>query len=481
MKGKLRKATFAVLIFILFGFVNVRAAEMSNEFKKVFPDGKMTIKSIVPRNESEAWSIVYEDKIMLLDDFYLFYDSWNSTFTKADVCYGCSPGERDGEIHQITFEYVFDPKIKGIVDGYMKKIPEGKNSFAVKDLEIINYWVNNGTNYINYSGEFKSYIDNKNFSIDLRAGGGGHFTDSGFGVAKFGYDNTTYYINNWMGFTVQQIIYVPDNTTLTKEALMNAAQLRIDNYVGKNKVKLEYVGLIEDYVQDYINGLNLDDPQDQMYYDYFIENYENEDGEYYFLNNAAGDFYYKAIVGDREYDIIIVRSTKDMVTAKYITSDLGSDVTISSTNGLIPLDTLINVNKLTSGTEYDKIKKILNFASGEMFDLKLYSSSLESYVTKLDDGTFEVRIPLLETYKGKNLVVYYVDEEGKITEYTVLNKDGFAVFNTNHFSIYTLAEKGESNPKTYDGIIPFLLIGTLSFAGVISLGIYLKKYKKLFR
>lgn len=82
-----------------------------------------------------------------------------------------------------------------------------------------------------------------------------------------------------------------------------------------------------------------------------------------------------------------------------------------------------------------------------MFDIKLYSESTNKYVTKLENGTFEVKIPLDPKFEGKNLVVYYTDEAGKVTEYTVTVKDGYATFTTNHFSIYTLAVKTNNNTK----------------------------------
>ena len=60
---------------------------------------------------------------------------------------------------------------------------------------------------------------------------------------------------------------------------------------------------------------------------------------------------------------------------------------------------------------------------------------------ELEDGSFEVRIPLSEKLKGKDLVAYYVDDNGNKEEHEVTIKEGYAVFNTNHFSTYTLAEK----------------------------------------
>ena len=43
-----------------------------------------------------------------------------------------------------------------------------------------------------------------------------------------------------------------------------------------------------------------------------------------------------------------------------------------------------------------------------MYDLKLFSKSLDNYVSKLVNGSFEVKIPIKDEYKNKNLVAYYV-------------------------------------------------------------------------
>ena len=54
---------------------------------------------------------------------------------------------------------------------------------------------------------------------------------------------------------------------------------------------------------------------------------------------------------------------------------------------------------------------------------------------------FEVSIPISsDSLKSKDLMAYYVDADGKVTKYPAVIKEGCAVFETNHFSIYTIAE-----------------------------------------
>jgi len=183
---------------------------------------------------------------------------------------------------------------------------------------------------------------------------------------------------------------------------------------------------------------------------YYIDQIENEDGDKYFLKEAAGDNYFTATVGDFVYNFIVIKDTEKMITPTVKTSDVKTDVTISTLNPSLPLDTTISVNRLTSGEEYEKIIKILGVNNSETFDLTLYSGSLDKNITKLDNGKFEVKIPISKAFEGKTLVVYYVDENEKVTEYEVTVKDGYAIFTTDHFSIYTLAEKKADDEQEKD-------------------------------
>ena len=170
--------------------------------------------------------------------------------------------------------------------------------------------------------------------------------------------------------------------------------------------------------------------------------------------------------------IIPVKDSTKITSPKFQSNDVNSDVSIS-TNAFIPLDTLISVAKLTSGEEYDKIVKVLNATNLDMFDLKLFSKSSGDYITALSDGTFEVKLPIKDELKGKDLMVYYVDEENKVKDYnvTITSDNKYAIFNTDHFSIYTLAEKNtnkkvEDNPNTYDGITNSVFLGFICLIGL---------------
>lgn len=190
-----------------------------------------------------------------------------------------------------------------------------------------------------------------------------------------------------------------------------------------------------------------------------------------FLDDVIDDTYVVSIGDDFEFTFFVEKNSKKVYDSdlSFKSNDVSSGISVSTQNNLIPLDTLIKVAKLTSGEEYERIIKILNETNVEMFDLKLFSKSIDDYITKLDNGDFEVRIPISEELKGKNLVAYYVDDKDNIEAHEVKIEDDYAVFTTNHFSIYSLAEAKEEEkvPNTIDNIytsVALLFVSALGFA-----------------
>lgn len=219
-------------------------------------------------------------------------------------------------------------------------------------------------------------------------------------------------------------------------------------------------------------------------YDFYVDYFEVTGVEHYFI----------ATINDVEHNFIIVPDSDKMVTPSYESSDLRTDVTVSAQGASFPLDTLIEVEHLTSGAEYDKLIKVLGVKDNATFDIKLHSNSIDGYITKLDNGKFGVKIPVPDNFKGKDLIAYYVDANDKVIEYKVTVDKGYAVFETDHFSIYTLAEanadsntndnegnagsnsnnneeNGDTNIKdTGDNVVLWMCIGFMLMGGVVLCG-----------
>jgi len=394
-----------------------------------------------------------------------------------------------------------------------------------------------------YSGELKRLFDYKNIQVfaDGRAGGNDKFITSNMGFGSFQNNGIIYKMVPVLGATAEHVIYIDENVGNTQEEIITAVQKRIDDYFGKGKVTIEFAGegIYDLYMDEYEYEIeywqeqyDLLKPQfdkaeadvqlycdttlqdfDQnicnskqqiwsdlfpqvtsaesnleyahIYKESFIEAWNEEDGEYEFLKDAYNDWFFFAHMqfGDLMYSpfFVVKKDSSKMVEPFIKTVDSTTNVEIN-TNANLPLDTTIQANKLTSGTEYEKILEILNLTDNVTFDLKLYSNSIDKYITELEDGTFEVKIPIPENFKGKNLVVYYVNKDGEKETYAVETKDGYAVFKTNHFSIYTLGYTETTkteNPKTFDDISNSILMGTISLIGLVGTIIYFKKRNKV--
>lgn len=502
------KKLLGVLVFMVCALLlvpnNVDAAEMSDEFKSYLnEDGKLVVKSARVESKLDL-GFVFE---------YLFLSDENGDHLNTGICFDiaedmnsvdftihCYDNEKK-ETHNVEIVYTYDEKIKSQVDGYLNKIPEDLEYFEVRDLEVINYWLNGG-NMINYSSQLKSLFDYKNFKIDFRAGDGARFYTEMTGIAQFIYDGTVYGVRDRTGVLAKHIIYIDKSVGDTEEDVVAAVQKRIDDYLGKTGIEVSYLSTAYEYWVSYhyentreewetLNP-NLSIEQfEQManvfipIYESFEEGFEDVFGLSGISENDIMAYISVPIDEDRgdEFEVIIKKDSSKMVTPSLKTSDIATNVEIS-TSATLPLDTVIQAKQLTSGTEYERIIEILNLTDNVTFDLKLYSDSTEKYITKLDNGSFEVKIPIPENFEGKDLVVYYVTSEGKIEEHEVTVKDGYAIFKTNHFSIYSLAEKissttgeltEEENPKTFDGIGSSIIIGTLSLIGLLGATIYLKR------
>ncbi|MBQ8202985.1 MAG: hypothetical protein IJZ75_01730 [Clostridia bacterium] len=350
------------------------------------------------------------------------------------------------ESHKIKFEFIYDEKVKTEIDELVSTLPEGEDMgggfympyiYKVTDLEVINYWLTGGegidnTNaLINYSDEFKKYIGYKNFKIEAGAGDADFFYTFAEGDTDIGVGETVY-ASVRMGVQADHVIYVPDETENTADAIRKAAQKRIDDYIGKDRATLIYNGTVYETLDEGhfdAMGVHLDPNMD----------FEAETG----IAGVTGDDHcFTTEINGVKYYIIVLRDSKKMVTPTYKNVDVATNVTVLTEDSSVPLDTLIAVDKLSSGEEYDRIMKALDVNESETYDISLYSQSADKNITKLDNGKFEVKIPVSEKFKGKELKVYYVDANGKTTEHDVTVADGYATFVTDHFSAYTLAAIG---------------------------------------
>ena len=378
-----------------------------------------------------------------------------------------------------------------------------------------------GIDFSAFCGKFLKKIKYKNFDFEIGMGGGTFFYNEVAGELSFIYNDVYYGSVESTGvpsITVifRNAVYVPEGTTDVVKAIKD----RVSKYFNVTSVEAAtkvvasetvpytaedyYKFFLEEYwrlnpeqlhakyntADLYVKSMTSDpdtvDMWSQLWEDEhetqaFIEKYgaAAASNKNIFLGDMT-DTYNPDDLGGVEktaqiYNITLKDGTVVKVVAvedteksndnrKVITSDAGTGIEVES-NGIVPIDTLIHVARITDGDDYKKIVKILNTTNVDMFDLKMITKTNNETISKLDNGKFRIKLPIKEEFKGKELKVYYVGANDKVEEYAVtISDDGnYAIFETDHFSIYTLAAGAATkNPKTGDNIMIYVATLILS-------------------
>lgn len=452
--------------------------DLDEIYNTIVKDGKIKISAIDLRDDDMNESVISA----ALQEYRV--DGYNITGGCYDGCkMTISSLGDDYKFKQYDVEYEFiepDLKIKDKVSEYTKKFnmtweefeKDINKAFIVEDLENINYKYNNLdlldssnslNDIVNYSGSIHKLLDNDNITLvlDIRAGNDCDFARGTMGPMNFLYDGIVYDIANPVAFVERNIIYVPDDTEITREAFISAATSRIKAYLKDVDVEIVYGGLIEEI-----------DPKRLMYPIEQIVDLEKTTGEWY-----------KVIINGHEFKFLIAQGSDKMNEPFMNTKDAKTDISIQTSSYNVPLDSKIIVDILDiNSLKYRELMEKLNIKEGLSIDLKLFSESLKNYITKLEDGKFSVYIPVSSLDSGKQYIAYYLNEDGTKEEHKVKIENGYATFETDHFSTYTLTEitkidVSENNPQTGDNIFVYVTILGGCLVAIIAFIIYLKHKK----
>ena len=439
--------TFFSLAIILFFSNNVYATATESDadalIKKIAPDGENAVFKVKKPTSIEEGDLLingYVNNLLQLEGCEIYaacieepyttcnidiysddYESqWDSDLGKDVIVSGWKKS------YNINVTYD-EPKSNSVVDGYFGELNNSdmfdpSTYYFVEDLSLINYYLTSDKSELWNPGASSRVIkystlnnvtsgSNVTYYLDFRLGNQDEtlMYESAWGPMSIFYNGYSYGTKE-EGIYLKRVIYIPQDTEDTKEAFIAAAQKRINDYLGNESVTVTYGGLLSSLV-------DAEDP------DYPI----TSDGNYYNIK-----------IGDRTYKFYIVKGTDaQLVEPTYVGLDLDSKIEITSEDSSIPLDTSLTVKNVNDSSIKDKIGTE-NYKS---YDISLYSDAKSAKIEKLENGKFIVKIPVPTELNGKELVVYYITTTGEKEEHEVTIKDGYAVFTTDHFSIYTLAEK----------------------------------------
>lgn len=450
---------------------NFDFTEMDAIYNSMLKDGKVKVASVDPLDDS-----VFADTAIIAA--LSKYDT-----DKYRIVGGCDEKNKcmiyisdkvktyKYKAYETTFEYVTpNSKIKNRLDGYAKTfVVDNQNIeehlFLMEDLETINYkyafpsfgeWIDSINAIINYSSEFQNKIGYMNIGtkLDTRAGWDDQFTSGCFGFLNLLFDGVIYSYVNTTGVKQNNVLYVPDETENTREAYIKAALDRVNKYIPKANVKIEYAGQIAD-INDF-GILSLKDIVD--------------------VNKTLGE-YYKVTIGEEEYYYFIAKDSSKMRTPVMNTVDALTDISIKTDSSEVPLDSKINTVVIDAKSdEYKEFLKKANINNGLVVDLKLFSDSINKNISKLENGVFKVYVPLNDELRKLDLTAYYVKDNGEIEKHDVKIEGDYLVFETDHFSTYVIGGNKLENPATLDNVSTWIIttgVSLLVFAGAV---LYKRKF-----
>ena len=450
---------------------NFDFTEMDVIYNSMLKDGKVKVASVDPLDDS-----VFADTAIIAA--LSKYDT-----DKYRIVGGCDEKNKcmiyisdkvktyKYKAYETTFEYVTpNSKIKNRLDGYAKTfVVDNQNIeehlFLMEDLETINYkyafpsfgeWIDSINAIINYSSEFQNKIGYMNIGtkLDTRAGWDDQFTSGCFGFLNLLFDGVIYSYVNTTGVKQNNVLYVPDETENTREAYIKAALDRVNKYIPKANVKIEYAGQIAD-INDF-GVLSLKDIVD--------------------VNKTLGE-YYKVTIGEEEYYYFIAKDSSKMRTPVMNTVDALTDISIKTDSSEVPLDSKINTVVIDAKSdEYKEFLKKVNINNGLVVDLKLFSDSINKNISKLENGVFKVYVPLNDELRKLDLTAYYVKDNGEIEKHDVKIEGDYLVFETDHFSTYVIGGNKLENPDTLDNVSTWIITTGVSLLGFAGAVLYKRKF-----
>ena len=444
--------TLLLIVLLLGNFSTLCFAEeipMSENFKRVLNNnGELEFNWAPPTTIEAAQNL---SNVFCMESFkkygYDFHYSIDPQSIIDSNATKCQLTLNDTETFTVPLKFNYKESKVNQFKSFGEKLSKIKN-IRFEDLELLNYWVANPTEWLlsvnlniaRYSKEIKDVIHNKNFEINIVCEGGDEDFCAGNYVCTLllGIDGVTYYSQRITATLIHRL-YIPSGDYNSREEIIAAAQKRVDEYFGKGVAEVTKSHRWTDSeALDLING-------------YKTEQTYGIDWSY--LNNAVGNYLFSLKINGKQnidyHEFVILEDDSKCKKPYHKTVDDATNISVE-TDAFVPLDSSISVDKITEGSEYNEIASKIKVENLDVFDLKLFSMRKNDYITKLNSGTFEVRIPLSDKFTGKDLIVYYLKDDGTLEEHEVTIKDDCAVFYTNHFSIYTLTTVSENTQNPSD-------------------------------
>lgn len=251
------------------------------------------------------------------------------------------------------------------------------------------------------------------------------------------YKNDICYETIRMDINLEAKVTIPSTVEDTEEAIINYATLEIEKCLKE----YTYIDIGDSIV------------------------IKKEDGEgdwYCILNNITQEY-----IGS-------IHLKKEKAVIK---EDTTTGVKLDTTSAVLPINVILQCTEINQQDTINEVKETLGntITKVKIYDINL----LENNVKVQPNGKVKISIPIPSDYNKDRLTVYRIQEDGTKTEYTVKVEENYITFETDHFSIYVLAEKqattnkGEKDdtPKTGTTDITnyIIAVATISAVGIVAL------------
>lgn len=159
-------------------------------------------------------------------------------------------------------------------------------------------------------------------------------------------------------------------------------------------------------------------------------------------------------------DVTVTAETEDKTPVSIDDKDTG--IKLETDGGVIPPDTVIQARPVTEGGNFTIINDALAQTSHKWvaYDISLLSNNTEIQ----PNGKVKITMPVPKGLNKNKMALFHVAEDGKLTQipFTLDANKQNLIFETDHFSLYVVAETSESsNPPTgYNGqgVLPVAIL-----------------------
>lgn len=380
--------------------------------------------------------------------------------------------ERLTKTYNIKFVEKYDESVENTIKKHMENL---KKSYQIDDMGYINQLIHynkierffgleqGNIDLFKLYPEIKKHIEsNPNIEyIPVFGAGGWSPLNLGTGGVLFTYyDGIAVGMSDNFSYSTYRIVNISNKTENNIEAYINEALKRIKEYINDDTYNINIT------YDNEATELNCGDS------DCEIGNYKTK--------------IYKLVINNNEYALgISPTDEKNIKKLKIESKDYQNDISVTTESSDVPLDASVKTEDLTP-----KYKGFL-----KAYNIDLYSRIKDEYITNIKNGII-VRIPLPDKYDKNKIDIYHIKEDSKKGEKyqaEVEEIDGkkYAVFMTNHFSIYAIEYTSNNlensndiiqNPHTFDNISNSILIGIISCIALCgTIYFFSKKNKSIFK